>query len=124
MDMRDRPSLPPGWEADHGRMALLDGNTGEVYPAKYEVCPVCDGKGKHVNPDIDRNGLTAEDFAEDPDFAESYRSGVYDVACNGCGGRRVVLVPKHEDGKQALADAWQEDAQYRAEVAAERRMGA
>jgi hypothetical protein len=57
---------------------------------KWIVCPVCEGSGKTVNPDIDAHGLTREDFDDDPDFAESYRSGLYDIACRGCGGKRVV----------------------------------
>lgn len=50
------------------------------------ICPVCEGNGTVVNPNIDDNGLTADDFAEDPDFADDYMSGVYDVTCNACGG--------------------------------------
>lgn len=59
-------------------------------PIKFEICPTCQGKGTHVNPSIDCNGLTAEDFAEDPDFAEDYFNGAYDQTCNECGGERVV----------------------------------
>ncbi len=59
-------------------------------PAKFVVCEVCDGKGTHVNPSIDSHGISSEEFAEDPDFFEDYRSGVYDVACSSCGGLRVV----------------------------------
>lgn len=61
-------------------------------PAKYEVCPRCEGKGTHVNPSIDGNGLSSEDFDQDPDFREDYMSGVYDVACHECDGKRVILV--------------------------------
>lgn len=63
------------------------------FPAKFKVCHGCDGKGTHVNCSIDGNGLTAEDFAEDPDFAESYFNGDYDVRCETCKGQRVVAVP-------------------------------
>lgn len=58
-------------------------------PAHYQVCDVCEGTGKHCNPSIDSHGLTYEDFDEDPDFAESYFSGRYDVTCYQCKGRRV-----------------------------------
>ncbi len=61
-------------------------------PAKFEVCSTCEGRGKHVNPSIDSRGLSAEDFAEDPDFAEDYFNGTYDVACVECKGKRVVPV--------------------------------
>jgi len=64
-----------------------------LVPARYEVCGTCDGKGKHVNPSIDSNGLTAEDFDRDPDFFGDYMSGMYDVPCNECHGRRVSPVP-------------------------------
>jgi hypothetical protein len=79
------------------------------------VCPVCRGEGKTVNPDIDSHGLTFEDFAEDPDFAESYRQGVYDITCRGCDGLRVVE-PSRIDELQQHADdrelAAREDGRY------------
>jgi hypothetical protein len=62
-------------------------------PAKYQVCGTCEGRGTHVNPNIDGNGLSAEDFAEDPDFEEGYFRGDYDVQCGTCHGTRVVAVP-------------------------------
>lgn len=99
----------------------------EDIPVLFEVCPTCNGKGKHVNPSIDCNGLTAEDFAEDPDFAESYISGMYDVPCYGCDGRRVVPVVDEErtprDLLAKLHQKWQDEADYRATVMAERRFG-
>lgn len=61
-------------------------------PHTWEVCPVCQGRGSHVNPSIDCNGITPEDFAEDPDFEEAYFEGVYDVPCNRCKGRTTVPV--------------------------------
>lgn len=61
----------------------------------WAICPLCSGHGKHVNPSIDASGLSAEDFAEDPDFAEEYFSGGYDVTCNQCQGRgSVVVLPR------------------------------
>lgn len=59
-------------------------------PITRIVCPKCRGNGTHVNPSVDGHGLTAEDFADDPDFAESYFSGVFDVVCKRCDGLRVV----------------------------------
>jgi hypothetical protein len=61
-------------------------------PARYEVCSLCSGKGRHVNPSIDAHGLSGDDFADDPDFAESYSSGVYDVECYRCKGQNVEPV--------------------------------
>lgn len=91
---------------------------------KYEVCPLCEGRGKHVNPSIDCGGLTSEDFA-DPDFREGYMSGVYDVTCNRCHGKRVVpVVTLPEDVQKEIA-AWRRSAadDHRT-MMAELRMGA
>lgn len=61
-----------------------------VLPSKFEVCWLCHGEGKHVNPAIDHNGVSADKFDDDPDFRDAYFSGVYDVPCNECHGKRVV----------------------------------
>lgn len=61
-------------------------------PAKFEVCHTCRGKGTRVNPSIDGNGISREQFDEDPDFAESYFNGDYDVQCSACKGKRVIAV--------------------------------
>lgn len=61
-------------------------------PCKYEVCPVCRGKGTTVNPAIDGHGISAEEFEEDPDFRDDYMNGVYDVPCRECDGLRVIAV--------------------------------
>jgi hypothetical protein len=55
-------------------------------PFRWEVCDLCDGEGKVVNPSIDANGLTAEDFAED------YFRGRYDITCPQCRGRTTIPV--------------------------------
>jgi hypothetical protein len=61
------------------------------FPAKMIVCYTCEGKGKTVNPDIDGNGLTREDFDEaGPEFMEDYMSGVYDITCRTCKGKNVI----------------------------------
>lgn len=61
-------------------------------PAKFEVCGTCEGRGTHVNPSIDGNGLSREDFDQDPDFEEAYFRGDYDVQCRTCHGEKVVPV--------------------------------
>lgn len=61
---------------------------------KFEVCSQCEGSGVVVNPNIDCCGLTEEDFYEDPDFAEDYLSGRFDVACPRCDGLRVEAIPQ------------------------------
>lgn len=73
-------------------------------PGRFEVCPTCAGKGTRVNPAIDGNGLTAEDLAEDPDFAEGYFAGVYDIQCDRCGGQRVVEVVDVDTAKHTCPE--------------------
>jgi hypothetical protein len=68
------------------------------------VCPVCNGEGTTVNPNIDYNGLTHEDFDEDPDFKEDYMSGVYDITCAGCSGKRVVKQERITELEQNAED--------------------
>lgn len=71
-----------------------DGNEEEVnLPTRYEVCSRCNGEGHHTNPSIDGNGITASEWAEwDDEDKENYMSGVYNVACYECSGKRVVKV--------------------------------
>lgn len=93
----------PGECEEEGR--CFEGN--ELGPAKrpvYQVCPVCRGEGRTVNPNVDAGGLTAEDFREDPDFAEDYRSGFYDVTCGACKGLRVVTEERLEELERNAED--------------------
>jgi len=128
MDRRDY-SLQVLKDFDPKRMwAYFDDGEEEeliVVRCRYVVCDVCEGKGTHVNPNIDRNGLSADDFAEDPDFAESYCAGVYDVPCRECGGQRVVPEADPDQNSPALlkkiANAIEGRYADVAESAAERR---
>ena len=99
-----------------------------IVPAKIEVCGRCQGKGTHVNPSIDGNGLTREDFDADPDFEEQYFRGVFDVRCYECKGEKVVKVPDWdamtEDQRKRAEDWYRWMAESAAEEEAERRMGA
>jgi len=90
----------------------------------FDVCPVCDGKGTHVNPSIDSHGLTSEELHEDPDFAEDYFGGFYDVPCYHCDGKRVVPVPEDEADLNRLYEIEEAEYQYAKLCEAERRMGA
>ena len=96
-------------------------------PTEWGVCHVCRGEGTHVNPSIDAGGLTSEDFADDPGFAEEYFSGTYDVVCNHCGGKRVEKVPNWdrvpEDIRTAYEKQCAEEAAWEAERRAELIMG-
>ena len=77
---------------------FLYGENGKEIPLPtcWEVCDRCNGEGKHSNPSIDGNGITASEMAEmcyeDEDFADNYFSGVYDVTCHQCDGKRVMKV--------------------------------
>lgn len=102
----------------------------DVLPGKFEVCDRCRGKGVHDHEAFS-NGISAQDFAEDCDFEESYRKGHYDVPCSVCDGKRVMLIPDedslNEDQKKILEQYYENqraDADYHRECEAERRMGA
>jgi hypothetical protein len=103
---------------------LEDGYNEIEILCEWRVCPICGGRGSHVNPSIDANGLTGEDFADDPDFAESYMRGDYDQPCNGCNGKRVVPYPVHREDQKKVENYFREMAQMRAEHLAELRAGA
>jgi len=131
MDRREREQWYSSFDAKRMIITLEgagpDGDDLEL-PARYVVCDVCDGKGTHVNPSIDSHGLSAEDFAEDPDFAEDYFAGRYDVPCHECSGQRVMPVmdeARTDAATQQRVNEWLDDIYaYAAECAAERRMGA
>lgn len=111
---------------------IEDPATGEFVehklPTRFAVCHRCQGEGTHVNPSIDGHGISADEFAEDPDFEESYRAGHYDVQCEQCEGLRVVPEVDEDACSPEVLAAWREkceaEADYAAECAAERRMGA
>ena len=103
MDSRDFAKIERKWHGNVNEAEMTceitvtnyDNDVEETHcgiPFKYRVCDLCNGKGKHVNPSIDSNGLTSEDFDQDPDFCENYFNGAYDVSCYKCGGSRVMVV--------------------------------
>jgi hypothetical protein len=103
-------------------------NYGVEVPKRRIVCPNCDGTGSHVNRAIDGNGITRDQFDEDPDFEEDYFAGVYDVPCDECHGRNVV---EEIDEERCDPDTYKDWIAYVNEVynsyaieAQERRMGA
>lgn len=106
----------------------VDGEEIEL-PTTNEICRTCDGEGKHVNPNIDGHGITSEEWERDWDdeSREAYFSGRYDVRCDDCDGRGVVRAPDPKKMTPELRKAWREwqreEAEYRAECAAERRFG-
>lgn len=76
---------------------------------KWTICFVCRGDGHHVNPNIDANGISPEEFADDPDFAESYFGGDFDIGCSTCDGSGKLLTADLDD----IADALSESADAR-----------
>lgn len=136
MDRRERSFSDRKYSKARGTITLtiVDEETEDEleveFPAKFEVCGTCDGKGSHVNPSIDSEGISAEDFAEDPDFEESYFAGHYDQTCNECDGLRVVPQVDEEklsEPQKVQFKSWLSAEQYRydyeSERAHERRMG-
>lgn len=97
-------------------------------PFHYETCSTCSGHGSHVNPSIDCDGLTGEDFDADPGFYEEYMRGRYDVSCFECNGLRVIPALDrdriHPDILAVIDDHDASERAYDLEVAAERRLGA
>ncbi len=91
-------------------------------PMEYEVCGLCRGSGKIVDPNIDCGGITQEEFDDDPDFEEEYFSGRYDITCTRCRGLRVESIPIFpkwlekmvNDRDQAQMDHIREECQERA----------
>jgi len=137
MDYRDRSAFGYGTHlfADYKRMVLVDEleeseefeerNLGEI-PAKFEVCPTCEGRGTHVNPAIDSHGISSDEFYEDFEFCDAYMKGVYDVPCYECQGKRVVLVPdisENDPRMQEIIRRERDHYNYISEVEAERRRG-
>lgn len=103
-----------------------------VLRAVYEVCDTCNGKGTHVNPDIDAGGICGDDDFWHDDYDDEtgesrYMRGDYDVACYECHGKRVVPVAAEDNDADDLK-LWhkkqRDDYAYDAERAAERRVGA
>lgn len=94
---------------------------------KFVVCPLCKGKGKHVNPSIDASGISAEDFEDDPSFKEDYLSGLFDVPCFACKGERVQIELDREANPplivKAIDEKEEQEAHFRAMERMERAMG-
>jgi len=105
----------------------LDNGEEVELPMKWAVCPVCDGKGSHVNPSIDAGGLSDDYWRDDPDFYADYMGGTFDVSCNRCNGRTTIpevdwdaLTTEQKDLYEAQM---QGEADSQAERMAEIRMG-
>jgi hypothetical protein len=112
-----------------------DGEEEVEFPAKWEVCWDCQGKGTTYLgwTSSEQPAFTQEDFErEDPDFKEEYVSGHYDKQCPTCEGRTTTLEldeeackqSKYKEKYEAFVQQEKDDAEYEAIRRAERRMGA
>ena len=78
---------------------MIEDEDGEeveyALPATHVVCDGCKGHGTHLNPSIGQHAYSLEEFNQeyDEEEKEQYftRGGMYDVQCQECSGRRVVL---------------------------------
>lgn len=104
---------------------MLDPEFGPVITEadlEWVVCPTCNGRGTST---AYLGSFTADDFAEDPDFAEDYFSGFYDRACDECDGRTTVReLTEAARQRPEVAEEIQSWAETEAIYAMERRMGA
>jgi len=122
-DIRDLASEYIWWTSYSGFTAYTnigsDGSVdddGEPIQRKvsihYVVCPVCDGRGSYVNPNIDRQGLSREDFDQDPDFADDYMTGRFNIACALCNGRNVIPEASKEMERKEIETLLQATISY------------
>lgn len=118
--------LPAGWTADNNKLTITDEETGTIIHCDFIACTGCGGRGSCVNPSVDSHGIGAEEWETEWDIEEreGYLSGQYDIPCPRCGGLRVILQPQEDDPNSGMLErAWRDEANYRAEQEAERRMG-
>lgn len=92
-----------------------------MQPPKFIVCILCDGEGFQSKlgdfNSSDMDEWFGDDFEERDLFAKEYttRGGAYDEPCELCKGNRVITPAQESD--------WEAESEYRAEMAAEQRMG-
>ena len=65
-------------------------------PGKRMLCEECDGTGRVLCDGLRGHAFSSEELFEDPDFAEGYFGGDYDVKCDECHGEKVVVGPDEE----------------------------
>lgn len=91
-------------------------------PAKYEVCGQCNGHGTQCKLGAMTGSEWHEACHDDEDFAENYKSGLYDEACSCCKGQRVVAVVDEDAISEAMKARLQKHYDDLADRAEERRM--
>jgi hypothetical protein len=104
-----------------------DGEGNEIedfLPARWEICDRCHGTGGR-DPDAFSNGFSMEELHEDPDFAEAYFQGFYDVPCD-CQHGKVMVVDEDRCPKDLLEKYYHKldwEYNYKKEREKEIRMG-
>ena len=96
-----------------------------TFPAKYQVCPTCKGRG---TSSAYLGAFTTDEMYEmGDDFRDAYLAGDYDRPCSNCSGRTTILVPDMErmtyNQQQEVIRYEQQITDLEAMEAAERRMG-
>jgi DnaJ-class molecular chaperone len=104
-------------------VTIIDDDTGEeiTLPTHKEVCGRCRGTGVHDHSAF-ANGISQEDFAEDPEFRENYFAGHFDVRCEECHGANVVDVVDEDRLTPEQRRAWDAHCRAESEARAEQRM--
>lgn len=103
------------WDEEAGDVVPVD------LPARYEVCPNCEGRGTQCKLGAMTGSEWAEACHDDPDFSDNYRSGMYDDVCHECSGLRVVLEVDEDLLDQKTKVRLHEHYENLAEQAAEER---
>lgn len=101
-------------------ITVFVGEDEQEMPAKFAVCPSCDGRGTHALHGI---AITADEWNGpdwDDDSRDGYLNGRYDTTCEECAGRRVVLVPDRKRATKAQLAAYREDREFDEECRRER----
>jgi hypothetical protein len=120
-DIRDTKSFAWYLSLDTNRMIATvsadDGETRNV-PFTYAVCGVCRGSGETTNPNIDRHGISSEEWARDWDEEErhDYLNGAYNVTCGYCAGSRVEPVTEDIETLAGIREYQNDQAIWQAEI--------
>jgi len=87
-------------------------------PFTWAICSRCDGHGKSS---AYLGAFTGEQMREDPEFARDYMAGVYDRACDCCGGAGKVKEPDLGKMTPEQHAAWEIELHDRVQDAAAER---
>lgn len=80
-------------------------------PATRIVCPACKGDGTELY-----GGLKGAAFSPgemEPEFAEAYFGGAYDVPCSNCRGQRVIDIVDEEKLTPKMAERYWRAVEYK-----------